>query len=473
MSEVLPIQAYPVRPLPKPSESLAGYCWRVYASNGHKPDQFVIQILRVTGNDTNPEHIPTESALIGKVAAASMRAKELSLLTGRSQGTQPSWCCRAIAHRFCPLCIEQHGFHTVLWDMPLVLACPVHECRLVDRCDECGSTLMWHQMRIGFGCKCQCPVEEIATIPATRLETWLSRCVAYSADFEELMTMIGQGARCPNDWPRYKAWEFYEVVDWANRARNALTYDRRHRTYWDGTAAAPARAQKRPGAAVLRFVAGLPDSARRGTQRLLRRTFSANRSVLVDPLADPALQRLRRMVADMRQDTNLLARLVASTVDEVVRGHHASLASLPQVIYNPSLSSRRRVDFEARLRSWWSQLCVRLRSVEGSLSLPSNDGTACLPGWDLVDVPRRLLDVLNLVADLAQAGVPPDALTRLTARWQAPASAFIVHAGLDEIAATMASLHPAELIFAGELIRSDFNAWCGAQQPTGAPQSST
>lgn len=472
MSEVLPIQAYPVRPLPKPFESLAGYCWRVYASNGHKPDQCVIQTLRVGGRVTDSEQLPTESALIGKVAAAIMRARELALLTGRSEAAQPSWCCRALAHRFCPQCIQQHGFHTVLWDMPLVLACPVHECRLVDCCDACGSTLTWHQMRIGFACKCQRPIRAMTTTPASRLEIWLSRCVAYSADFEELMTMIGRGARSPNDWPRYKAWEFYEVVDWANRARNALTYDRRHRTYWDGTAAAPARAQKRPGAAVLRFVAGLPDSARRGTQRLLRRTFSASRSVLVDPLADPALARLRRMVADMRQNTNLLARLVASTVDEVVRGHHASLASLPQVIYNPCLSSQHCADFEVRLTTWWSQLCVRLQPVEGTLSLPRYDRTAFLPGWDLVDVPRRLLDILNLIADLVQAGVPPDALTRLTTRWQAPTSAFSVHAGLAEISSTMASLHPAELIFAGELLRSDFNAWCGAQQPTGVPQSS-
>ena len=90
---------------------------------------------------------------------------------------------------------------------------------------------------------------------------------------------------------------------------------------------------------MLRFVAGLPDSARRGTQRLLRRTFNTSCSVLVDPLADPALARLRRIVADMRQDTNLLTQLVASTVDEVVRGHHATAASLPLVIYNPCLSS--------------------------------------------------------------------------------------------------------------------------------------
>lgn len=52
----------------------------------------------------------------------------------------------------CPICLEQGSMRCV-WDLKLVVACPYHDCWLVDRCPSCKVPIRWDTMRSN---QCRC-----------------------------------------------------------------------------------------------------------------------------------------------------------------------------------------------------------------------------------------------------------------------------------------------------------------------------
>ena len=43
--------------------------------------------------------------------------------------------------RYCPSCLADRGYYSLLWRFWPLLGCPFHSCYLVDRCGHCGSSI--------------------------------------------------------------------------------------------------------------------------------------------------------------------------------------------------------------------------------------------------------------------------------------------------------------------------------------------
>lgn len=52
----------------------------------------------------------------------------------------------------CPICVEK-GYMRSAWDLKMVVACPYHDCWLVDRCPSCKVPIRWDMIR-GNHCRC-------------------------------------------------------------------------------------------------------------------------------------------------------------------------------------------------------------------------------------------------------------------------------------------------------------------------------
>lgn len=60
------------------------------------------------------------------------------------EGWGKSLICMSL--RYCPTCLRQ-GYHSAIYQIGLVLNCPIHGVPLIDRCDKCGKTIVATQPR--------------------------------------------------------------------------------------------------------------------------------------------------------------------------------------------------------------------------------------------------------------------------------------------------------------------------------------
>ena len=78
------------------------------------------------------------------------------------------WCWRSLTPRLCPVCVASSGYHCLLWDLPLMSACPLHACLLVENCHACGLTYTWRTLRSGWLCACGAKVSERPVVCAPK-----------------------------------------------------------------------------------------------------------------------------------------------------------------------------------------------------------------------------------------------------------------------------------------------------------------
>lgn len=208
-TELVPLARYPVRPSPKPGESLAGYCWRIHAVNGLSPlcDPEAIRLWMQ--HDPCRVDLTRVCRLIGHDLTNNMHVHESGFMrTATRHGLLGR---RATRHRFCPMCMAEHGHHSFLWDLPHLSACPRHRCRLIDRCDACYRLLAWRRINENFACQCKRALRDTAK-PATRAEWQFARAIAKAIDspVEKSAFSCGTG---PAASP-YKTEHLYELVQW-------------------------------------------------------------------------------------------------------------------------------------------------------------------------------------------------------------------------------------------------------------------
>lgn len=71
-----------------------------------------------------------------------------------------NWCGSLVSREMirkapalCPVCIKEKAYIRSFWDLRTVVACPYHDCWLVDKCPSCKNTIHWDGIR---GTRCLC-----------------------------------------------------------------------------------------------------------------------------------------------------------------------------------------------------------------------------------------------------------------------------------------------------------------------------
>lgn len=163
-------------PAPKSTESFLGYLLRVSEANGYDTPKYVLEHAGLTDNERRNVRFPLgkftqilgcdmadlESISYTGADADGQRAQLLGHSLGRSLRSGP---LRLKSPAFCPHCVCDNGYIDAFWDLNQVVACPIHSCKVIELCPDCGQSLHW--LRPGLlTCKCGADLAKAETSAA-------------------------------------------------------------------------------------------------------------------------------------------------------------------------------------------------------------------------------------------------------------------------------------------------------------------
>ena len=150
-------------------ESLTGYIYRLARLNGL--NSYATRELILHGKsleNDNPIDALTYLALSTAKDISSLRKTTFfHLLTkfGRSIGSSflvgSIYTCRTV----CPHCLEESGFHSLLWRFRVLGGCLIHNCHLVDECSYCQKKIPLSKpgLELGLCPYCKSDLRHIST----------------------------------------------------------------------------------------------------------------------------------------------------------------------------------------------------------------------------------------------------------------------------------------------------------------------
>lgn len=145
----------PVRPQPQPFESLSGYLTRLAEANHIRYSRTLFKLgfpdekakLTLNTGDFPPHSFGTLPTLVQCSAAKLLTTTfyHLGRKFGRVLEPLPlaQFLSGAIAPqlRYCPDCLAERGYYSLLWRFLMLEGCPDHDCQLLDRCGHCGQSV--------------------------------------------------------------------------------------------------------------------------------------------------------------------------------------------------------------------------------------------------------------------------------------------------------------------------------------------
>jgi len=67
--------------------------------------------------------------------------------------------------RLCPACLRDRPIWWAVWDLGLIVACPVHRCLLLNQCPACKQSIAWERPAV-YKCRCGLDLRQVGSEPA-------------------------------------------------------------------------------------------------------------------------------------------------------------------------------------------------------------------------------------------------------------------------------------------------------------------
>lgn len=439
---------FPVRPARGRGESLASYVCRFYWENGHEVPNTLQGPLRdlYLGDKPGTAFIHLRAA-VGALDAADREW----WVTRRLDMTTPDglWFKWRRFHyspiRYCPACLKESGFHAELWMLPLVEACPLHQCALVSRCVVCGQPLRWSALRPAWRCVCGAVLATAASHPAAPWETRLASILASAADFGRLS---GEEDAPLDRWDAIH--DAYDFLGWAHIARRQLS----RRSYYElgprwGIRPNPS-AHSVPGAWEERLLLTEASTCKQALLRLLKWNFRCHAGMLVLRHNEGPLALAKKALGGL--PINRYSAGLHSQAEELLGGLSAGIKGT-EVYFHPRFCDTDRRPYLAAFARWWHTLANRISVLEPLAQLSSS----YLSGswFDFGNRDKLVVQILNALLDAASRDKDVERYVKLTARWDIPEQLqrkLDPNEILSEVGGYLSSLRSSELAFVLDLL---------------------
>lgn len=435
------ILGLPVRPKPHPNEGLAAYCWRLSTSNGLPlPPDFKVSTL---ANHEPPRHDSPFTRLLGLERAQQLWEREKQWWL-RAPGHPPRW------PRHCPRCAAETGIHYAALDLPFVTVCPIHGCRLTDRCPLCNHPLTWFRLGRGYVCKCGSDFTKAATEKATPAQSTTARLIAAAKDH----TLVSP-PNVPLSCFEYSAGDLYALLEWAYsvhsicRQPNPWTY---LRSFTNKKPAEPLTAD-RLDAAATRLLCSLPDAILLKGRRLRRWACRSSEGPLVFWAHDPtvvAIIELRSIWAS--QDTPM-SRAMTNAVNSAYRVLSDGPPELSRSCFHPRYSAPEIRRMQREFETWWAALSNEIPLLTAHSEFPRKASEEETTKEVRKDVASEVVSLLNLLLNAASHQLPLSQFLALRERWHLPPTLRPHLTSLGSVASYLISLRPSERAYFGDLLR--------------------
>jgi hypothetical protein len=161
---------------PLRGESPRGYLCRVAQEHAYSSPNALAQIAglwvsgtgRVTGLDQDPAIKQLSYTL--RLEPEEWRSMCYHHVKGRNRFKQRSFYGEAISAddlnygkpRLCTACLRDHPIWWAVWDLGLVVACPVHRCFLLNQCPACKRKIAWERPAV-YKCRCGLDFRQVSS----------------------------------------------------------------------------------------------------------------------------------------------------------------------------------------------------------------------------------------------------------------------------------------------------------------------
>lgn len=192
-------EVLPVHPPPHPLESLTSYLVRLAEANSLTTKSAVTAIM-FPHKKFKAEWSDYPYLSYGTLPLASNCSENqlhattfFPLLRKFGRATKPMHCSRFLASsisphlHYCPQCLAEYGFYSLVWRFWTVEGCPEHGRRLLDRCGHCGHQLplLYMPLKVGICPACGQDLRSCVAPPLTPEEQ-----IQTAARFDELAYLL-------------------------------------------------------------------------------------------------------------------------------------------------------------------------------------------------------------------------------------------------------------------------------------------
>lgn len=356
MTDQVAATSYPIRPVLRDGESLAGWCWQIY----HVNDLDLPAVMRTAVLGMRATQVLTPenaiSRLIGFERLQPHHERESTMLASWSGQPRSRWYAWSRYPRFCPLCMAEEECHLLYWDLPLVSACAAHKCLLTTMCHLCKTTWKWPNKKRGWRCWCGARIAQSPARAAPLLEVHFSRvlCNATDALVPKAVQVASSGST--HVGTQYRTRDVYEALEWLLKVRRVLTdriYYSSART-WPLTMRLDARTV--PDSWEKRLLARLPYAIDQKARQTLRWFFKGATSTLVDLQNVDRWRYVNRLLNELSSQRNPMLEPILSAVERTQKENFARMPGEKTMLFNPRLNRDQRNKRLAELSAWLQTL---------------------------------------------------------------------------------------------------------------------
>jgi hypothetical protein len=164
---------------PIAGESPRGYLCRTAHEHGYSSPNALAQIAglwvsgtgKVTGLDHDAAIQQLSYAL--RLEPEEWRSMCYHRVSGRNRFKQRSFCGETISAddlnyrrpRLCTACLRERPIWWAVWDLGLIVACPIHRCLLLNQCPACKRRVVWERPAV-YICRCGLDFRQVSAEPA-------------------------------------------------------------------------------------------------------------------------------------------------------------------------------------------------------------------------------------------------------------------------------------------------------------------
>ena len=151
-------------------EHLVGYLRRLAFCNGYRGWR---DLVRAVGFKPTKAVLENEIGAIMNALGVPLRKDHSSLLVEKPHRIAENFFQRPRYEPVCVHCLQESESLRREWSHCLVVACPQHQCQLIDRCPHCHEMLENTRMTIAI-CNCGFDLRYATSPKATPLQCWVS-----------------------------------------------------------------------------------------------------------------------------------------------------------------------------------------------------------------------------------------------------------------------------------------------------------
>ncbi|AEF98471.1 TniQ family protein [Methylomonas methanica] len=398
---LIPHSQYPVRQTMEKGESLAGYLYRFQGGNGHRITRRLEHTLgalyRGTATDAPPAAFDTLQTLLGTSTVLErtwwLRKRRLPKCSNGHENSRPG--LDVVPVRFCVLCLSECGFHSALWELPLIAACPIHQIQLYECCVVCGKTFSWSDLMPDWFCACGQSITNAPIRLASPGQLLFAQLLAGSDDIhlpsrfnDRVEPSLAQG---------YQLSEVYAGLEWGSRLRQALCRNsrqssqqnqskRKYRPFWSDDWVAA-------------LLMASPDELKHRILRILARRFRGHKDLLCSVSKLDWLYRMMLFV-----DTGSYGYFqtkIQVAVAQIQAEYQLKLPISSAVFYNPRISPTWRSQSQIRLMHWWANLSKHIGELNPEMFRHQQIKTTPPIKYGKREYELELLEILNRLSSAA------------------------------------------------------------------------